>query len=619
MAAQSFLRRFRRALRSGGCGLLVLVFAFAAPNTYGTDSYSFRVSVPRGIITRPLHDEKLPIVHDVSAGEILYVAYAIPEEFYGDRAVYTLTVTAETAKDSSTIMKKKLSPWKEAADRGWHAEKIPLDKFAGKKVTVRFKSLRKGADGSRFESALWGAVRIGNHTRREDEFNIILLSIDTLRADRLGASGYRRNTSPEIDHLAFNGVYFPRAVTQTSWTKPSHMSLFTSLYPSIHGLEAHYGQRGVDRRLSQRFMTLTEYLRDHGYLTQAFTGAGHVTATVGFDRGFDCFHEFPVPDHADGKYVYDYGKDWIKANVDKKFFLFLHTYEVHRPRKHTFFVKPGMTGMKKQNALYDSGVRYASRLIGDLTSTLDQLGIRKNTLIVIFSDHGEMMGEHGIYDHGVSLYDPVVLVPLIFNRPGTIAPRRVENFNAQLVDVFPTICDLLGSPPPPGLVGRSLKPIFMGEPVPAESIGMSELTWNAPGGTTLNKRPSGRNKATTEVVIDPKQSPRRLVSLRLENGGSHKMIYHAGFAEGTDSGGYLKARDNAWRNSQLAGGKQLFDLTEDPKEKINIQPKFPSLFDQLLKRFKDELANGPAPADDSEDEHKPVLPDVAEQLRSLGY
>jgi arylsulfatase A-like enzyme len=598
---------------------LTVLFSAAGPGVYGADSYNFKTVRPPVIVTRALHDEREPIVRDVVAGDVLYFAYALPTEVYADeKAAYTLSVVAETPAGKSTLIKKILRPAKREEDQRWHPEKLSLEKFAGQKVTLRFKSVRKGVKEPPVPGALWGGVRIGNFTRREGEFNIILISIDTLRWDRLSASGYWRDTSPEIDLLANGGAYFRRAVAQSSWTKPSHMSLFTSLYPSTHRIESQWGQRGVYRRLAQRFPTMTEFLSARGYLTQAFTGSAHVTATVGFDRGFDCFEEYPLDNHVDGKLVFGNGKDWIQKHADEKFFLFLHTYEVHVPRRHSNFVKPGMDGLERINAAYDSGVRFVSRLIGDLTAMLDDLKLRENTLIIIFSDHGESLGEHRIRGHAKSLYDEVVLVPLIFNRPGTIAPRKIEDFKAQLVDVFPTVVDLLGAPPQPGLIGRSLKPILMGEALPSESLGVSELTWYVPGIDTRKNRKPGVLSATTEE--DNFELKRRLVSLRYQGDGYYKMIYNARFADGSDKGRNLASRDKAWKTSLREGGKEMFDLKKDPDEITNIANRFPSLFDRLLKRLQEEMSRGPAHFDQSEEkDDKAFDPSIADQLRSLGY
>jgi len=602
--------------------LLSALVAGAADVSRAADSFSFKVEEPRSLISRPIHEQSEPVTHDVQAGDNLSFAYLIPLEHYVQpKAVFTVTITAESDGGRSTLFKEKVRPTVEDAHRGWQSRRLAIDKFKGQRVTFRFSSESTLRDKESFKGAVWGGVRVGNFKRKPGEFNIILLSIDTLRWDRLGAAGYWRNTSPQIDDIANNGVYFRRAVAQSSWTKPSHMSLFASLYPQNHGMEAHWGQPGMGRRLPARYPMLTEVLKANGYLTQAFTGSAHVTAVVGFDRGFDEFQEFALSDHSDGPHTYGGGMKFIREHADEKFFLFVHTYEAHGPRRHREFVTKRMQNGERLNAKYDSGVFYVSNLIGDLMKTLDETGLRDDTLIVIFSDHGDTLGDRGMHGHGNSLYDELILVPLIFNRPGTIKPRHVDDFNAQLVDVFPTICEMIGVPVPPGLVGRSLKPILMGEPLPEESVGVSELTWDLPGGGRLIKKAAGRQvQRDGETRAKQRQ---RLIALRLFGEGCYKMISSPAFASGVDKGRYLGESDAAWRVNLRAGGKQLFDLSEDPGELKNVAPAVPSLFDALEQRFLEELGRGPARSSEgSEREDEPeqaIDPSVQEQLRSLGY
>ena len=595
---------------------LTAILCFVPPRPCAADSYAIRVESPPSLSTRPLLDEKEVVEKDISAGDVLTFAYSIPKEVYQqETGTYTFSVVARVGGRERKLLKEKISPATRAGDAGWRPVRIPLDKLSGKHATFQFSAVSSLGNKSLLKGPIIGGLRIGNFRRRPGEYNIILISIDTLRWDRLGISGYDRDTSPDIDELARHGVYFRQTVAQSSWTKPSHMSLFTSLYPSIHGMEAHFGQPGVGRRLAQRFPTLTEVLSAHGFVTQAFTGSGHVTAAVGFDRGFDEFREFSRPD---GPFVFSAGEDWIKAHAEEKFFLFLHTYEVHSPRRHNLFVKTGMRKRARMDAAYDSGVNFVSELVGELVTTLQKTGLRENTMIVIFSDHGDSLGDHGLMGHGNSLYDELVLVPLIFNLPNVLSPRRVLDFTPQLIDVFPTLCDLAGVPVPSGVMGRSLKPILMGGDTPRQFFGLSELTRNVPIGKRKRLRPQGRIVSETDEV--PVQIDERLTSVRYHGAGDFKLISCQGFAEGWDKGLYLGSSEVAWQLSLAGGGRQLFDLNKDPDEFTNIGPESPDVIHQLQQLFQNEMSKGPAPRGDADvEKEKPLDPGVAEELRTLGY
>ncbi len=605
------------------CLLLAVTLVAMGPDAASAiDSFSFKVDETSSFVSRPIHEEREPIERDVKAGDTISFGYVIPLEYDGQpNAAFTVSITVESPRGRARFFKETVRPTVDKRQRGWQSRRMPLDKFAGQHVKFRFSSTSTLHDKDSFHGAIWGGVRIGNFKRKPGEFNIVLLSVDTLRWDHLGVAGYSRDTSPQIDELANNGVYFRKAVAQSSWTKPSHMSLFSSLYPSLHGMEADWGQHGTGRRLPSRFPMVTEVLQENGYLTQAFTGSAHVTAVVGFDRGFDEFQEFALPDHSDGPHTYGGGINFIREHAADKFFLFVHTYEVHGPRRHKEFVTKHMAGKVRLDAKYDSGILYVSNLIGELVKTLEEEGIRQNTMIVLFSDHGDTLGDRGMHGHGNSLYDELVLVPLIFNMPGELKPRKVVDFNAQLVDVFPTICDLIGVKPPNGLVGRSLKPILMGEDLPEESVGVSELTWNQPGGKRTTKKAAGRHVDKDDDETRVKQG-QRLTALRRFGDGCYKIVYSPAFASGLDRGRYLGPNDNAWRINLRSGGKELFDLATDPGETTNLAQQAPSIFDSLQRRFEEEMSRGPvrtSPTAEPDEPEKALDPSIQEQLRSLGY
>jgi len=357
--------------------------------------------------------------------------------------------------------------------------------------------------------------------------NVILISADTLRADRLGAYGYaKRPTSPRLDALAAEALLFEIHLAAAPWTTPSHMSLLTGLTPTRHGvtgsdrgLREALGGEGPIPRLPENVSTLAELLSARGWATAAFTGGATLDPRIGFEQGFDLYDTSMVKlDQAKVERVLG----WIDAHGREPFFLFWHTFEVHAP-----YVAPGFLGdvlpeararalakrlqglpekggwkqvraakrvMRQHeaytpevtNALYDGGVRSFDRWLGALLDGLEARGLDDRTILVVTSDHGEQLGDagrpapfgDGFYNvHGHSLFEEMIRIPLILRLPGREGGRRIPEVSAS-IDVVPTILDLLGLPVPPEVQGRSLRPLWESggswEPRAALSESLSE-------------------------------------------------------------------------------------------------------------------------------------------------
>jgi arylsulfatase A-like enzyme len=350
--------------------------------------------------------------------------------------------------------------------------------------------------------------------------NVILISVDTLRADRLGSYGYDRPTSPAIDRLASRGVRFANAIAESSWTLPSHMSLMTGLHPTTHGLTAYKGQA-----LSEQTPLLAQVVRTAGYRCFAFTGGGFVSDTWGFGRGFEQYEEdLGKPLDA----VLASAKERIAAvPPDARYFLFLHTYAVHSPydppeRYALMFrtrsegdylstkLQPDMLNRMKLTSgqvqfvsdQYDADIRAADDHLGDFFSWLEQRDAFRDTIVILLSDHGEELGEHGLIGHGSTLYIEVLRIPLILVAPG-ITPRVVRE-PVGLMDVMPTVLDMLGVASPP-MEGRSLAPLLRAEATgDEERPRFSELTGK------LRSVVSG----TYHLISDPNGASRQLFDLR---------------------------------------------------------------------------------------------------------
>jgi arylsulfatase A-like enzyme len=304
--------------------------------------------------------------------------------------------------------------------------------------------------------------------------SLILVSIDTLRADRLGAYGYGRETSPTLDALARRGVRFETVIAESAWTLPSHMTLFTGLPPTLHGVVSH------EWRLAAAVPTLAELLQAHGYRTFAFTGGLNVAPNFGFGRGFEVYASAmqnresgemePIPFRSALALA---SRRIGKLAPDAPFFAFVHTYDVHCPYDppaeyaERFDSRPpedrietrDRCGTPDFNAMaltpgqaaflsdrYDASIRYADDLLGDFLEALRGQGVLDRSFVVVLSDHGEEFLEHGRIGHQ-TLYIECLRVPWIIAGPG-LEPRVVRD-PVGLADVMPTLLALLEVPAPP--------------------------------------------------------------------------------------------------------------------------------------------------------------------------
>jgi len=295
--------------------------------------------------------------------------------------------------------------------------------------------------------------------------NIVLISIDTLRPDYLGCYGASYGLSPAVDLLATEGVLYENTYSASSITAPSHMTMFTGLLPSEHGVNP---QAWNEKALSPNpdVPILAEILHETGYHTVAFTDGAFVHPRFGFDRGFDIFEPIKEVDSIDS------ATSFIEAeDPRRKLFLFIHTYEVHGP---------GNGGPEDR---YRESIASVDKKLDRLFHALREGGYEDNTLIVFTSDHGEGFGEHGLIGHGNSLYEELLRVPLIMKGPSLPANTRVSSL-VSLLDLAPTVLKWARVTLPNGMRDASLleslnRPATAG---PDFSI-FSELIDNAQSGS----------------------------------------------------------------------------------------------------------------------------------------
>ena len=345
--------------------------------------------------------------------------------------------------------------------------------------------------------------------REPENLNILLISIDTLRADHMSCYGYERKTTPNIDELARRGVLFENATVNWPKTTPSMASMLTGTYGRTSGMIG-----GCRMKLPLELDTLAEVMKRKGFVTGAVVNNANLGKEFQFDQGFDALVEmWRKPPPVSCVNVTDEALAWLERNTDKKFFLWVHylaphaAYEPAEPYKTMFiddqiyenfadlnlpvkssfqnaihkskaFIKPH-TNHAYYVSQYDGEIAYVDSQVKRIADFLKKRKLDSRTLLIITSDHGEEMGEHELYyEHGFNAYEATMHVPLILIYPGQIpAGRRIRD-QLVLVDLFPTITDYAGIGAPEQLEGRSLRPVIKGrsrstEPVFSEGTNFS--------------------------------------------------------------------------------------------------------------------------------------------------
>lgn len=414
---------------------------------------------------------------------------------------------------------------------------------------------------------------------------VILISVDTLRADHLGFYGYDRPTTPSLDALAQEGIVFDAATSTSNWTLPAHASLLSGLYPNSHGLLRKYSR-------PRPLATLASILSKQGYRTGAVVNSFFLSRAFGLDQGFS---EFTYIEETWGRtgpstWVTDRAMQWLEAARAEPFFLFLHYYDPHsdyraNPVYLAEFVEPfdgvadgtteqllavrrGELALDERDAshlidLYDASVRQTDDELSRLFRFLREANLMDDVLLVFTSDHGEEFLDHGGVLHGPMLYQELLRVPLLMRGPGIPAGQRVSA-PVSLVDVVPTMLGILGVPTPSAVEGIDLSPL-----------------WRTPA-------------LETEARVLFSQSKLRHSDLEFAVAGrlqQYKLQYDG-----------------------RSGETLLFDLARDPTESHNIASERPDLTGRLLEhlmRYRRVRLGETAT--------RSLDPEVAEKLRKLGY
>ncbi len=299
------------------------------------------------------------------------------------------------------------------------------------------------------------AAQANAQTPQKSVPNVVLITIDTLRADHLGCYGYKQIKTPNIDGLAADSSRFERAYTVVPVTLPSHTAMLTGTYPMLSGMHDFSANK-----LSPQQVTMATVLKQAGYATGAVVASGVLDSRFGLNQGFDFYYDhfdFSRLEEANldemerpGNVVADQALDWLGKNSQKKFFLWMHLYDPHYPYR-----PPEPYSREYASQPYDGEIAFADEQVGRLLRFLKDKGLYQNTVIVLSGDHGESLGEHGEKTHGFFIYNVTMHVPLIIHLPGNPATQTVAD-PVSLVDLMPTVLAATGLDIPSQVQGRSL-------------------------------------------------------------------------------------------------------------------------------------------------------------------
>jgi choline-sulfatase len=414
--------------------------------------------------------------------------------------------------------------------------------------------------------------------------NVLVVTIDTLRADHLHAYGYQNIETPTLDALAQRGVLFENAAAQTPLTPPSHASIFTGQNPNVHNVRNTGGFV-----LQSSAHPLARMLHEHGWQTGAFVGSVVLKKQFGFANGFDVYDdEMPragsrIETREDperkASVVVDHAINWLNGvNSGKPYFAWVHLYDPHLP-----YTPPAEFARKYRGHPYDGEIAYADQQLARLFAAVDAKSPGK-TIIAVLSDHGESLGEHGEQTHGVFLYDATLHIAFMMAGPGLPTGVRVKQ-QARSIDFLPTLLDLLGGHAPAYVQGLSLVPTFTGKPVETD-IGYAEtlypkmnMNWSELRGIRTNRWKYIR--APHPELYDLAADPHELTNVIRQHGSEVDKLEHhlaALVAPGTEKVKTAMVDERVMSQLQslgylAGGGGRSYDLNgsgTDPKDRVDV-------------------------------------------------
>lgn len=478
----------------------------------------------------------------------------------------------------------------------WLDRDVDLSRWVGQSLNLKFQTRVRSADSTEAMTdtlvPLWGNPILSGVGCCEKRPNVILISIDFLRADHVGAYGYHRDTTPRIDAFAKDAVLFETAVSTAPMTLPSHLSMFTGLFPSLHD-----GSKWA--KLAPSIPYAPRMLSKVGYQTDAVVTGAYLSQTYGFERGFD---RYRLDHRAPAEKTAERAIELLRRGAERNQFLFVHFIDAHWPYEppeeliERFGDRPAdLAGLLRKvvdnhppsdaeetervSALYDAEIAFADKAVGRLLDELKATGAYDRSLIILTADHGEAFFDHGHWQHSKTLYEELIRIPLIVKWPGQSPTGRVRAQVSQ-VDIFPTVLAAAGVEPPP-----------------TDGIDLIEFV-------NETKASRERRRLVSENAWRGPSEWSRKVSIRTE-----KLKYLVTIAG-------PPGREPA--ESDLRS-EELYDLAEDPRERTNLAPGSSS----DIEAFRRELANylGEARKKRASRRTEDIVEDhtTRERLRSLGY
>jgi arylsulfatase A-like enzyme len=411
---------------------------------------------------------------------------------------------------------------------------------------------------------LGSAAQIEQLAERDD-INVLFILIDTLRAEHMGMYGYERDTTPVMDHVANRGIVFARHLSQSSWTKCSMASLWTSLYP------ARAGVTRFNHKIPEEAVMPAEILKEAGFRTAGMFRNGWVEGYFGFEQGFDTYTRplskgIPESARRQNPTLIDKGTDmdlvdsameFLRIHGKDRWFLYLHGMDLH---EYLYDEDTAVFGTGYEDN-YDNAIFRTDKIISELFSQIADAGYLENTVVVISSDHGEAFGERGHEGHARRVYRETTEVPFILSLPFALEPGLVVQQRSRNVDIWPTLLDLLGLPPMENVDGRSRLPAILaaakGETLADDMPGYAHLdqTW-------------GRKAATSKPTVAVADQGFRFVLSHSDDGRKVEELFDAK----SDAGELRNViQDNPERAELLRGLAESY-LESKPAWEGDVQP-----------------------------------------------
>ena len=537
---------------------------------------------------------KLTFSVDVPREPIFQFAIGVSglgEEILTRPVDFTIHVQSGPDEPNELVFEKTI---RRGQSNTWFDQSVDLTPWAGESVRLTFDTSMVGEHTAEAGGTIlpaWGRPVLDDALAVPDGTNLVLISIDCLRADHVSAYGYHRNTTPSIDALAVDGVVFENAMSVSSWTLPTHMSMLTGLMPSFHGANRSH-------KLSVSVPFLPEMLLQSGYETLGVVSGAYLSQAFGFERGFDVYRLLKDSRAED---VVDAALDLTRQARTRNHFLFLHLFDAHWPylpprefldrfderppdisdiMPKIIYRKPpaGPDEIQDFVNLYDGEIAYLDRELGRFFEGLKEEGLYDRTLIVLTADHGESFYEREMWQHSESIYQEVLHVPLIVKWPTGARTGKVAELASQL-SIFPTIVEQAGLESPYNEY-PSLDRYVDGIDQPTRV--MSEITW------------------------EPKATRGASMKISLISGTLKYILTMRG-----------DAPDEQFVSEVVE--EELYDLSSDPGERTNLLPGAAGELGNMRREARQFIEQAKIMRAERRGQEIVLDEELEEQLRALGY